>query len=145
MEKTYRLNNFILWCKGWYIPVNPELSLFSQAMLALKLDDYCFVKNKSDVLNIVFNMFDEINSMRIKSGKNKFKFHVFYHQYNIYKMFDADNEEALLLALKYFILDLDKDDVKLKLPVYNKHLYKMGFKSPFHKLGTTYKQLNKQK
>lgn len=29
--ENLRLNNFILWCKGWYHPVKDELAIFEQA------------------------------------------------------------------------------------------------------------------
>ena len=53
--KTYiknRLNNFILWCKGWYESIDSNADIFDEAVIALKLDDYVLC-SRNNVIGIV--------------------------------------------------------------------------------------------
>ena len=44
MDKV-RLNNFILWCKNWYQPIDKKMSVIEQAKRILVLDGYSFRNN----------------------------------------------------------------------------------------------------
>ena len=39
MDKV-KLNNFILWCKNWYLPIDKEMDIITQAKKILVLDEY---------------------------------------------------------------------------------------------------------
>jgi hypothetical protein len=52
-NKNLRLNNFILWCKNWYSPIDKNMNVFDQAKAALYLDGYEFIQNKHDIMNII--------------------------------------------------------------------------------------------
>ena len=45
-NNNLRLNNFILWCKNWYVPVNKNMNIFDQVKAALYLDGYIFIRNE---------------------------------------------------------------------------------------------------
>ena len=44
MDKV-RLNNFILWCKNWYQPIDKEMDIITQAKKILSLDGYTSINN----------------------------------------------------------------------------------------------------
>lgn len=40
MENEVQLNNFILWCKNWYQPIDNNMDIVTEAQKILTLDDY---------------------------------------------------------------------------------------------------------
>ena len=58
MEKARRLNNFILWCKNWYNPINREEDIFVTVKKVLTLDDYFYMKDNHDVILVINNVID---------------------------------------------------------------------------------------
>lgn len=138
--ENLRLNNFILWCKGWYRPVKDELPIFEQAKIALRLDGYELIKHENDVLNIVTLFVDDlVESKTIRP----FKTQILFQEINRYKYWykATDNEALLWFFHDYFAYELTRKELKLNPPIYNRRLFKLGFKGP-HNLGNSYKMLN---
>ena len=138
--ENLRLNNFILWCKGWYRPVKDELPIFEQAKIALRLDGYELIKHENDVLNIVTLFVDDlVESKTIRPLKTQ----ILFQEINRYKYWykATDNEALLWFFHDYFAYELTKKELKLNPPIYNRRLFKLGFKGP-HNLGNSYKMLN---
>lgn len=142
-DYTYRLNHFILWCKGWYIPTDEHIDLFEQAVIALKLDGYTYA-SKEDVIGVVLNYIDYIVDSDIFNGRpNYLKMHVWNQ--NICRMmhiYDITYDNAVLMVLcNFFRYHIDKTNIILTPPEYSRKLYKMGFKAP-SEYGNSYKMTN---
>ena len=133
MDKV-RLNNFILWCKGWYEPTK-EQDLFEQALLALKLDGYELARI-NNVLNIVTNYVDdlvydkELKPIRLMEWNNTISTYMIMQGYTY--------RNALLLNLRNLFR---YTSFNLEPPTYSRKLYKMGFVCPRH-FGNSYKMCN---
>ena len=56
MDKV-RLNNFILWCKNWYQPIDSRMNIVTQAQKILTLDGYLSCNNP---ICITLNYIDEL-------------------------------------------------------------------------------------
>lgn len=134
MDKV-RLNNFILWCKNWYQPVDNRMDIIAQAQEILTLDDYLPC---NDPIRIALRYIDElvdkgvISPIRLLEWNEEIKKYVSYYGVNY--------NEALLYKIKNFFAF---DCVKLPLtpPVYSRKLYKMGFVAPTQ-FGNSYKLIN---
>lgn len=140
--KEVRLNNFILWCKNWYKPVDKNMNVFEQAKAALYLDGYQFIKNHYDIMNIILCFMDDLTESKIL-GNNPFKLQRFYQDVQSNKnLYQLPSDEAFLWAIRnYFAFSIRSKDIKLNPPVYNKNVYKLGFVGPRH-MGNSYKMLN---
>lgn len=138
-KENVRLNNFILWCKGWYEPVSSEMDIYSQARLALKLDEYEYLKTDDNVINIINIFIDDM----VKSGIIKpISLHWLYSNILNIERYGATRSEALLITLRnYFIYNINRDTITLKPPTYNRTVYKLGFTAPKN-FGNTYKMQN---
>lgn len=142
MTKT-RLNNFILWCKGWYKSVNDEIDILDEALIALKLDGYEFA-TKNHVLGIVLNYIDEmidkkIIDSRISALRPSRLHKSISENMHFYKL--NYNEALAFTIMSLFKYELTKDNITLNPPVYSRKLYKMGFVAPTI-LGNSYKLAN---
>ena len=138
-RENVRLNNFILWCKGWYKPISSEMDIYSQARLALKLDGYVCIRTDNSVITIINIFIDDM----VRSGIIKpISLHWFYSEILKFERYGATRNEALLITLhSYFAYNIDREIITLKPPVYNRSVYKLGFTAPKH-LGNTYKMQN---
>lgn len=143
MVENSRLNNFILWCKGWYESIDSNVDIFDEAVIALKLDDYVLC-SRNNVIGIVTNYIDEL------IDKNAFDGHPYYLRLNVWNqnvfhnmhLYNVGYEEAVLITLKHFFMfHIDKNIIKLNPPTYSRKLYKMGFIAPKH-FGNSYKLQN---
>lgn len=139
MDKV-RLNNFILWCKGWYQPINKDMSIFEQAKVALYLDDYVCIQNNNDVLNIIMIFIDDLVDAKLIKP---FRLQIFYNKVKSNKCwYNLTDEEALLWTIRnYFSFEVGRSDFNLNPPVYSRGVYKLGFVGPSH-MGNSYKMLN---
>lgn len=138
-RENVRLNNFILWCKGWYEPVSREMDIYSQVRLALKLDGYDRLKTDDNAISII-NIFidDMVESKIIKP----IRLHWLYSEILKFEGYGATRSDALIIALRnYFAYNIDRDTVILRPPIYNRSVYKLGFTAPKH-FGNTYKMQN---
>ena len=141
-NNNLRLNNFILWCKNWYVPVNKNMNIFDQVKAALYLDGYIFIRNKHDIMSIILMFMDDIVESKI-FGERPFSFQRFYHEVQSNKQwYQMPSDEAFLWAIRnYFAFSIDSEKMILNPPVYNRKVYKLGFVGPRH-LGNSYKMLN---
>lgn len=141
--KEVRLNNFILWCKGWYEPVNEKDTVFDCALRALNLDGYiCATTN--NVNGIVLNFIDDIIDNGIIDSRHGPLRAFNWHKSIIENMhwFNNNYDEALLYTIRnFFAYDISSDEIKLIPPVYSRKLFKMGFVAPKH-FGNSYKMQN---
>ena len=56
MDKV-KLNNFILWCKNWYQPIDKKMDIITQAKKILVLDEYLSCNNP---ISIALIFIDEL-------------------------------------------------------------------------------------
>ena len=143
MNKKVRLNNFILWCKGWYCPIDTEMDMFTQVKQILKLDEYEFVSTNSQVIGILLNFIDDLKDDSTISGKSELR--MLQWNSNVQKYMNwmgNDFELAVLMTIKdFFAFSISRQEIVLTPPVYSRRLYKMGFIGPSH-FGNSYKMCN---
>ena len=141
-NNNLRLNNFILWCKNWYEPINKDMNVFDQVKAALYLDGYIYIQNKHDIMNIVLSFMDDLTESKIISER-PFSLQKFYQETQSNKYwYDMPSDEAFLWTIRnYFAFSIDRKDITLNPPVYNRKVYKLGFVGPRH-MGNSYKMLN---
>ena len=134
MDKV-RLNNFILWCKNWYQPINKKTNIIRQARNILVLDGY--MPNNAPI-PIVLLFIDEL----VENGiVRPIKLQVWNEDINRdMSIFNLSYNEALLYRVKNFFA-FECGSLPLKPPVYSRELYKLGFVGPRY-LGNSYKMLN---
>ena len=130
-----RLNNFILWCKNWYVPIDNSMDIITQAQKALVLDSYLSVNNP---IFIAMSYIDElVNNQSIKP----IRMTVWYDDINKYMNFyEWDYNTALMYKIKYFFA-FECAKFSLKPPTYSRNTYKLGFRSP-KIFGNSYKLAN---
>lgn len=139
-RENVRLNNFILWCKNWYQPINKDMPIFEQAKAALYLDDYIFIKTNNDVLNVVMTFIDDLVDAKLIQP---FRMQIFYNDVKSNKhWYKLTDDESLLWTIRnYFAYNVERKDLKLNPPIYSRKVYKLGFVGPSH-MGNSYKMLN---
>lgn len=133
MEDKVRLNNFILWCKGWYVCITED-DIYIQIQKILTLDDYL---PKNNPMFIVLRYLDELIEKQLVPP---IKLHIW--QTEIAKsvcLYGIDYNIALLMVIKYYFAF--EFDIKLNPPTYSRKLFKMGFVAPKH-FGNSYKMQN---
>lgn len=135
MEKI-RLNNFILWCKGWYQPIETDINFIAQAQKALVLDGYMPCNNP---ISISLGFIDELVEKNIISP---IKLNIWDQEINKYmNLYKLDYHNAILFKIKmFFAFEIEQDAISLNPPIYNKTIYKLGFIGPKN-LGNSYKML----
>jgi hypothetical protein len=155
---TTRLNHFILWCKGWYVSVeykddNKYSDLtkhtkrdrddFENVIEILKLDGYCYVRNKHNVLDILLNYIDELVDTGVIKNHRYLRMQVWNSEIQKYMIWTkGDYERSLLMVIRnFFAYELTRKEIKLNPPVYSRKLYKMGFIGP-SQYGNSYKMIN---
>ena len=132
-----RLNHFILWCKGWYQPVNDRREMLKEAQQILCLDGYLECNN---TISIVLNYIDvlvekgEIKPIRLDLWNQEIVKYM-----NWYKF---DYQTSLIYRLRnFFAFEVDAKLFNLTPPIYSRKLFKMGFVAPSH-FGNSYKMCN---
>ena len=134
MDKV-RLNNFILWCKNWYQPINKKTNVIRQARNILVLDGY--MPNNVPI-PIVLLFIDELVEKGIIKPISLF---VWNDEINKYKFaYECDYQSALMYRIKNF-LAFEFNKSQLMPPVYSREVYKLGFVGPRY-MGSSYKMLN---
>ena len=134
MDKI-RLNNFILWCKNWYQPIDKKMSIIKQAKRILFLDGYTIHNNP---IPIVLLFIDEL----VENGIIRpIKLQV-WNEDIIRNMatFNISYKEALFYRIKTFFA-VECKSLPLTPPVYSREVYKLGFVGPRY-MGNSYKMLN---
>lgn len=134
MDKV-RLNNFILWCKNWYQPVDNRMDIIAQAQKILTLDGYLSCNNP---ISIALIFIDEL----VDTGVIKpIRLQIWNEEIVKYtSIYNMSYNEALLYRIRtFFTFECDK--LPLTPPVYSREVYKLGFIGPSH-MGNSYKMLN---
>lgn len=141
-KDNLRLNNFILWCKNWYEPIDKNMNVFDQAKNVLYLDGYHFIRNRHDIMNIILVFMDDLTESKIL-GDHPFRLQIFYQKTQSNKhWYNMPSDEAFLWAIRdYFAFSITNKDITLNPPVYNRKVYKLGFVGP-RRMGNSYKMLN---
>ena len=134
MDKV-RLNNFILWCKGWYEPIDSRMNIIVQAQKILTLDDYISCNNPIAItLSYIDELVDKgtikLVSLRVWNGEIA----------KYMSMFNVNYTEALLYRIRNFFA-FECSGLKLTQPHYSRNVYKLGFIPPKH-FGNSYKLAN---
>lgn len=134
MDKV-RLNNFILWCKNWYQPINNKMNVIRQARKILVLDGY--MPNNAPI-PIVLLFIDEL----VENGiVRPIKLQVWNEDITRgMTIVNLSYNEALLYRIKNFFA-IECGSLPLKPPVYSREVYKLGFVGPRY-MGNSYKILN---
>ena len=134
MDKV-RLNNFILWCKNWYQPINYDIDIITEAQKILTLDNYLSCNNP---ISIALTFIDELVEKEIIKP---IRLQVWNEEINKYQlMYGYDYQSALMYRIKnFFAFECSK--LPLTPPVYSRDVYKLGFIGPSH-MGNSYKMLN---
>ena len=135
MDKV-RLNNFILWCKGWYQPITTNMDFITQAQKALVLDDYMPCNNPISI-SLIF-----IDELVEKNIIPPIKLNVWNQEITKYRnLYQLDCNNAVMFKIKnFFAFEIERDTLSLNPPVYNRTTYKLGFIGPKH-MGNSYKML----
>lgn len=130
-----RLNNFILWCKNWYQPIDKKMSVIEQAKRILVLDGY-LPNNATITIALLF-----IDELVQKGTIRPIRLQVWNEDITrSMTAFNVSYKEALLYRIKTFFA-IECDSLLLKPPVYSREVYKLGFIGPRY-LGNSYKMLN---
>lgn len=134
MDKV-RLNNFILWCKNCYQPIDNRMDIITEARKILTLDDYLPCNNP---IAISLGYIDELVN---KGVENPIRLQVWNEEIvKSMSMCNISYNEALLYRIRnFFAFECSK--LPLTSPVYSREVYKLGFIGPRH-MGSSYKMLN---
>lgn len=134
MDKV-RLNNFILWCKNWYQPIDNKMDIITQANKILTLDGYLSCNNP---ISIALMFIDEL----VEKGVIKpIRLHVWNGSIIVgMTAYNLTYDESLLHRIKNFF-KFEYDKLPLTPPVYSRKVYKLGFIGPRY-MGNSYKMLN---
>lgn len=135
MYKT-RLNNFILWCKGWYEPIKTNIDFVTQAQKILVLDGYLPCNNPISI-SLIF-----IDELVEKSVISPIKLNTWNQEINKYmNLYQLDYHNAIIFKIRnFFAFEIDRDTLPINAPVYNRTTYKLGFIGPKY-MGNSYKML----
>lgn len=137
------LNNFILYCKNWYLPVDLNISKFEFIKKILKLDGYEFIKSDEDMISIILINFSKFNEQLILEHKNYLDLYKLYCDVSRkFYFFDKKKKiqelviDSIIEFIKYTKID------SINPPKFSKKLYKKGIKYSHSKNGMTYKYQN---
>ena len=151
-EEVFPLNNFALFSKGWYSPVNDDEDLLTTVKHVLALDGYEFISNYNDVLCILLSEIDRYNKYLDSVNARTLDLFTLWKESSEEKNLwhkDISNEEAIVRVIAKFLRYMDNRYMRLKRPVYNRELikkYGLTLQPFFYKKskqGTTYKEMNR--
>ena len=151
-EEVFPLNNFALFSKGWYSPVNDDEDLLTTVKHVLALDGYDFISNYNDVLCILLSEIDRYNKYLDSVNARTLDLFTLWKESSEEKNLwhkDISNEEAIVRVIAKFLRYMDNRYMRLKRPVYNRELikkYGLTLQPFFYKKskqGTTYKEMNR--
>lgn len=151
-EEVFPLNNFALFSKGWYSPVNNDEDLLTTVKHVLALDGYEFISNYHDVLCILLSEIDRYNKYLDSVNARFLDLFTLWKESSEEKNLwhkDISNEEAIVRVIAKFLRYMDSKYIKLQCPVYNRKLtkkYGLTLQPFFYKKskqGTTYKEMNR--
>ena len=151
-EEVFPLNNFALFSKGWYSPVNDDEDLLTTVKHVLALDGYEFISNYNDVLCILLSEIDRYNKYLDSVNAKTLDLFTLWRDSSEEKNLwhkDISNEEAIVRVITKFLRYMDSKYIKLQCPVYSRKLtknYGLTLRPFFYKKseqGTTYKEMNR--
>ena len=151
-EEYFPLNNFALFSKGWYSPVNDDEDLFTTVKHVLALDGYEFISNYNDVLCILLSEIDRYNKYLDSVNARTLDLFTLWKESSEEKNLwhkDISNEEAIVRVIAKFLRYMDSKYIKLQCPFYSRKLtkkYGLTLRPFFYKKseqGTTYKEMNR--
>ena len=136
MENKVRLNNFILWCRGWYQPIRTDMDFIAQAQKSLVLDSYMPCNNPISI-SLIF-----IDELVEKNIIPPIKLNIWNQEIDSYmNLYQMDYHNAMMFKIKnFFAFEIEQDVLLLNPPVYNRNTYKLGFVG-FKHMGNSYKML----
>lgn len=139
LKEYPRIAHVILGRKHWYCPKTG--SFMKDLKVLLKMDGYSAdYLDDTDVFNIIVNFYEEYVIWAIQNGRLRHSHPISElfrpYNWNAFKM--SDQENTLRNILSFFLM-LDKDDILLPTPHYDKHTPKPSFYKP----GMTYAYMNK--
>lgn len=131
-----RLNNFILWCKGWYQPIKTDIDFIAQAQKSLVLDGYSHCNNPISI-SLIF-----IDELVEKGIISPIKLNIWNQEINRYmNLYQLDYHNAIMFKIKtFFAFEIEQNTISLIPPIYNRTIYKLGFVGPKN-MGNSYKML----
>lgn len=134
MDKVI-LNNFILWCKNWYEPVDNRIDIITQARKILTLDGYMSCNNP---ISITLDYIDDL----VKDGTiPPIRLRMWNEEIVKYmSLYELNYHESLLYRIKIFFA-FECVILPLTPPVYSRKVYKLGFIAPTC-FGNSYKLAN---
>lgn len=151
-EEVFPLNNFALFSKGWYSPVNDNEDLLTTVKHVLALDRYDFISNYNDVLCILLSEIDRYNKYLDSVNARTLDLFTLWKESSEEKNLwhkDISNEEAIVRVIAKFLRYMDSKYIKLQCPFYSRKLtkkYGLTLRPFFYKKseqGTTYKEMNR--
>ena len=151
-EEVFPLNNFALFSKGWYSPVNDNEDLLTTVKHVLALDGYEFISNYNDVLCILLSEIDRYNKYLDSVNARTLDLFTLWKESSEEKNLwhkDISNEEAIVRVIAKFLRYMDSKYIKLQCPFYSRKLtkkYGLTLRPFFYKKseqGTTYKEMNR--
>ena len=151
-EEVFPLNNFALFSKGWYSPVNDDEDLLTTVKHVLALDGYDFISNYNDVLCILLSEIDRYNKYLDSVNARTLDLFTLWKESSEEKNLwykDISNEEAIVRVIAKFLRYMDSKYIKLQCPFYSRKLtkkYGLTLRPFFYKKseqGTTYKEMNR--
>lgn len=151
-EEVFPLNNFALFSKGWYSPVNDDEDLLTTVKHVLVLDGYDFISSYNDVLCILLSEIDRYNKYLDSVNARTLDLFTLWKESSEEKNLwhkDISNEEAIVRVIAKFLRYMDSKYIKLQCPFYSRKLtkkYGLTLRPFFYKKseqGTTYKEMNR--
>lgn len=143
-KEFFPISNFILYCKGWYGPVNKDEDELTFIKKILALDGYPFLTGDKNVVSLLLSKVDDYNEFvnTFQFNSRPLKLYTFETETNRYMvMFGYSREMSQIAAIRSFFMS--QNAVKLKKPFFNRKLFKKGIKFGNWKPGMTYKEMNK--
>lgn len=116
MEYKFKLNNVLLYIKGFYKynTVNNKIDIINDLIEMLRLDGYMPI-NKMDVYSVVMREFSDCM-------KDDFDLYSFMNMIGTYQEETNDDFVVSSLFAIYYTLRYDSDVVPQELPIYDKNI-----------------------
>lgn len=146
-KSHFRLNNFVLWTKGWYKlketnNIDDRTKLFKTLKKVLALDDFLFINSEEDIVHILSNNIRYYNEWAQANNQQTLEVDCFMTEvFARMRLYDISYFEAMVYYIREFFAWRSK--INLHAPIYNSKITKFGLVSPLWTNGMTYAQLNR--
>ena len=102
------------------------------------------VKNNNDLLEILLINFNRYNDWCKTQGFHYLDIRTFFIKfYENKQRYNLNDTASVICTIKSFFVGINKDNLNLDKPIYNRKLFKYGFVGSYWKIGRTYKSYNK--